>query len=139
MELHGEINYIAVLLCGIVAMGIGALWYSPMLFGKIWVASIDKTEEELEKDFQPLKAYSVSFLAQLVMAFVLALLLRYVNAATPEEGIRLGFMVWIGFTATTMTVNFLFEGKTFKHFLVDSSYHFIVLMLSGLILGAWSG
>ncbi|MBM4171926.1 MAG: DUF1761 domain-containing protein [Ignavibacteria bacterium] len=139
MELHGEINYIAVLLCGIVAMGIGALWYSPMLFGKIWVASIDKTEEELEKDFQPIKAYSVSFLAQLVMAFVLALLLRYVNAGTPEEGIRLGFMVWIGFTATTMTVNFLFEGKTFKHFLVDSSYHFIVLMLSGLILGAWSG
>jgi hypothetical protein len=139
MELHGEINYIAVVVCGIVAMGIGALWYSPMLFGKIWVASIDKTEEELAKDFQPLKAYSVSFLAQLVMAFILALFMKYVNAATPEEGIRLGFMAWIGFTATTMTVNFLFEGKTFKHFLVDSSYHFIVLMLSGLILGAWSG
>jgi hypothetical protein len=38
---------------------------------------------------------------------------------TPEEGIRISFLAWIGFTATTMTINMLFEGKTFKQFVVD--------------------
>ncbi len=137
MELFQPINYWAILVCGIIAMGIAALWYSPMLLGKVWVDSLDKTEEELKRDFKPVKAYSISFIAQIVMAYILARILSYVNATTPEEGIRIAFMVWFGFTATTMTVNMLFEGKNFKHFLVDSGYNFIVTILYGMILGLW--
>lgn len=137
MELFQPINYLAVLTCAVIAMGIGALWYSPMLLGKVWVDSLDKSEEELKKDFKPVKAYSISFIAQIVMAYVLAKILSLVNATTLEEGIRISFMVWIGFTATTMTVNMLFEGKNFKQFLVDSGYHFLVIILYGMILGLW--
>jgi hypothetical protein len=137
MELHNQINYLAVLLCAIIAMGIGALWYSNMLLGKIWIASLDKSEEELKKDFKPIKTYFVSFISQLVMAFILAMILSYTGASTPEEGIKIGFMAAIGFVATSMTINFLFEGRTFQQFIVDAGYHFIVLLLNGLILGAW--
>ena len=129
MEVTQPLNYFAIFLCAVIGIGFGALWYSPMLLGKIWVDSLDKSEEELEKDFKPVKAYSVSFVALFVMAYILA------GASTPEEGIRIAFMGWIGFTATTMTVNMLFEGKTFKQFLVDSGYHFLVLIIYGFLLG----
>lgn len=137
MELINSVNYFAVLLCGLISMGIGAFWYSNMFFGKMWMASLDKSEEELKKDFQPIKTYLVSFVAQLVMAYILARIMIYVGAETPIDGIRIAFMAWIGFIGTTMTINFLFEGRTFQQFLVDSGYHFIVLLLYGFILGLW--
>lgn len=135
-ELSG-INYLAVLVCGILAMGLGALWYSPMLLGKMWLVAIDKSEEELKQEFNPVKAYSISFIAHLVIAYVLATIMSYVGASTPQEGIRLAFLAWIGFSATTMTINMLFEGKTFKQFVVDGGYHLIVFIIYGIILGAW--
>ncbi len=137
MQLTHEISYLAVFVCAVLAMGLSLLYYSPMLLGKIWIDSLDKSEEELNKSFNPLKVYSVSFLSQLVMTYVLALLISYANATTPEEGLRIGFLAWMGFIGTSMTINYLFEGKTFKHFIVDSGYHFITLLINGFILGMW--
>ena len=36
------INYIAVLVSAVIGMAIGALWYSPLLFGKIWMKLRDE-------------------------------------------------------------------------------------------------
>ncbi len=137
MQLAHEINLFAVFVCSLIAMGIGVLYHSPMLLGKIWIESMDKSEEDIEKNFKSIKTLSVSFLSQLVMMYVLALLISYANATTPEEGLRVGFLAWIGFVGTTMTITYLYEGKTFKHFIVDSGYHFIVLLINGFILGMW--
>jgi hypothetical protein len=137
MELHNQINLWAVLVCGVIGTGIGAIWYSHMFLGKVWVASLDKTEDEWRADFMPLKTYFVSFLSQLVMAFILAMIMSYSGVSTPEEGIKIAFMAAIGFIATTMTINFLFEGRTFQQFVIDAGYHFIVLLINGIILGAW--
>ncbi len=135
-EVNG-INYLAILICGILATGLASLWYSQMLLGKIWLIAIEKSEDELKEEFNPVKTYSVSFIAQLVIAFVLERFLSYLGASTPEEGIRISFLAWIGFTATTMTINMLFEGKTFKQFVIDGGYHLIVFIIYGIILGAW--
>lgn len=137
MQLAHEINFIAVFVCSLIAMGVGVLYHSPMLLGKIWIESLDKSEDDIEKNFKSIKTLSVSFLSQLVMTYVLALLISYTNATTPEEGLRVGFLAWMGFVGTTMTITYLYEGKTFKHFIVDSGYHFVVLLVNGFILGMW--
>ena len=137
MQALQDVNYLAVLVCGIIAMGLGALWYSPMLLGKMWLLAVDKSEEELKENFNPVKAYSVSFIAHLVTAYILARIMSFVGATTPEEGVRIAFMAWIGFTATTLTISMIFEGKTFKQFVVDGGYHLIVFIVYGLVLGAW--
>ena len=31
------INYLAVLVCGVLHQVLGALWYSPLLFGRPWL------------------------------------------------------------------------------------------------------
>ncbi len=135
-EISG-INYWAVLICGILAIGLAALWYSPMLLGKMWLIAIEKSEEELNENINKVKVYSISFIAQLVIALVLATIMNYSGVTTPEEGIRIAFISWLGFTATTMTINMLFEGKTFKQFVVDGGYHLIVFIIYGIVLGAW--
>ena len=38
-----EVNYLAVLIAGIVPMIVGAIWYGP-LFGKRWLGYMETTE-----------------------------------------------------------------------------------------------
>lgn len=137
MTLHGDVNYWAVLLCGVLAMGLGAFWYSPFLFGKIWMESLDKSEEELKKDFNPVRTYGLAFLGHLIMAYALARVMTYTDASTVAQGIRIAFLCWIGFTAATMFINSLFEGKKIERLGVDAGYHLIVLLVYGAVLGAW--
>ncbi|MDP3443392.1 MAG: DUF1761 domain-containing protein [Ignavibacteria bacterium] len=132
-----SINYLAVLVCALVSLGLGLLWYSPFLFGKIWIESIDKTEEEIEKENNPFKTYPLLFLAQLVMAYVLARMMVYADATTLAEGVRIAFLGWIGFTAATMFANSIFEGTKLKKLGVDSGYHLVVFLTYGAILGIW--
>ncbi len=137
MELLHPVNYLAVFICGIIAMGMGVLYYSPLLLGKIWIATVDIPEEELKKGFNPLKVFGIAFISHLIMAYMLARLLGYTGAATPEEGIRIAFMAWLGFIATTMIINLQFQRKSITQFFIDSGYHFLVLIINGFILGLW--
>jgi hypothetical protein len=43
-----SINILAVILAAIVAFVLGALWYSPILFGKIWQKEIGFTGEDFK-------------------------------------------------------------------------------------------
>ncbi len=137
MALHGEVNYLAILLCGVIAMFLGTFWYSPFLFGKIWLESMDKSEEDLKKDFKPVKTYGLTFVSHLVMAFGLAQIMTFMDAYSVPEGIRVAFLCWVGFTVAPMLVNTLYEGKKIKLLGVDTGYHLIVMLVFGTILGAW--
>lgn len=137
MTLEVGVNYLAVLACAVIAMTVSYFWYSPFLLGKMWLDSMEKTEEEIRKDFKPFKTYSISFLGYLVIAYSLARIMIYVNATTVTEGMRIGFLCWFGFTLTTMTINAMLEGKSLRLVLVDGGYHLIVFLLFGIVLGAW--
>jgi hypothetical protein len=50
LEIH--INFAAILVCGVFFMVLGAFWYSPLLFGRIWRRSMGKTEAEPARLFQ---------------------------------------------------------------------------------------
>ena len=49
MEILG-VNLIGILVATLIGMVLGAIWYSPMLFGKQWMKSIGKTPETLTGD-----------------------------------------------------------------------------------------
>lgn len=138
MPIIVQVNYWAVLVCAVISMIIGSVWYSHMLLGRTWMEEIDKSEEELKKEFNPLKTYGLAFLCNLFIAFSLAQLMAHSNATTVAAGIRLSFLCWFGFIVAPMVINSLFEGKSFKLLLIDSGHHLIVILVFGIILGAWS-
>lgn len=130
------INYLAVLVCGILGMVIGSLWYGP-LFGKMWMKEIGKTEEELRENFNPAKTYTYAFLSTLMVVFVLAYLLSLTGAKTIIDGIRVVLMGWLGFTFFTAIIINLFENKSNKLLLINSFYILTLLIVSGIILILW--
>lgn len=131
-----DINYLAVLVCAITSFVIGGLWYGP-LFGKSWMEAVGKTEEEIKENFNPVKTYGLAFVGHFAEALVLAYLLSLTGAVTVTEGIRVGLTAWLGFTAATFYINYLFEGYKTRLLYINTGFHFVFVLVSSIILISW--
>lgn len=133
-----EINYLAVLVSGIIAMVLGYLWYSPMLLGNQWMKLVGLTKEKIEEQKSQMpKTYGIMFIASLVMAYVLSHFIYFAGGVTASAGVVGGFWAWLGFVATTMLSGSLFSNKPFKLFAIESGYYLVVLLVIGAVLAAW--
>ena len=138
------INYLAVLVCGIVNTVIGFLWYGP-LFGKPWMAMMNITKADMEKFKASGKSmtpmYIITFVAGLVMAFVLAHALvfasSYLNVTGVSAGLMAGFWNWLGFIAPVTLGSVLWEGHPWKLWVLNNAYWLVTLCVAGTILAAW--
>jgi hypothetical protein len=134
------VNYWTVLIGGVVSMVLGALWYSPVLFGNQWMKLMGFSEKDLEKAKKKGmgKTYFANFVAALVTAWVLAWFIGIAGASTLGEGVIVGFWVWLGFNAAVLLGGVLWEGRPFNLYLINVSYWLLNFILVGGILGAWS-
>ena len=142
------INYLAVLVAGIVIFALGGLWYSPVLFVKPWLALQNKTEEQMRAEAasanMPL-LYTSAFVTALITSWVMAHLLGHFAAAVDPSvmqlnaahGAMFGFVCWLGFAAPTSYATAIFSGQPKQLWLINSSYNLVSFMLAGLILAVW--
>lgn len=129
-----QINWLAIFIAGLVPMAIGMLWYSPLLFAKKWMSLVGKTEEEIRKEGRG-KAYALSLVTSMIMAFVLEYFVMYTGSFDMRSGMRLGFIVWIGFVATTSYASVLFESRPKGLYLINAGYNLVSLLIMGAIEG----
>lgn len=136
--MNSEINMLAVLVASVLGMGVGFLWYSPMLFGKPWMALSGFTPESMagmKKDMT--KTYGIMFVAQIVMNYVLAHILSAYQANSVAMGLQGAFWVWLGFIATTMLTGVLFDRKPLKLYAINVGYHLASLLVAAAVLSVW--
>jgi hypothetical protein len=136
-----EVNFLAVLVSAVASFAIGSLWYSPILFGKMWmqhmgINSNDTAKMESMKKGRT-KAMVGSFVGAFVMAYVLAYFIGFMNAATVAEGIQLGFWIWLGFVATILLNSVFYESRPWGLYLINASHYLVVLLVMGVILALW--
>jgi len=132
------VNYWAVLVAAIAQMIIGALWYSPVLFGKQWMSMMNLTEESMKsKKKEAQRGYVLMFVLAVVMCYVLANVVVYAKATTMLDGMLTGFWLWLGFIATVTLGGFLWEGKPFKLYLLNVTYWLVTLVVTSAILAVW--
>ena len=132
-------NLLAVLVSAIIGMVIGALWYSPLLFGKVWMnlsGFTDKKMQEMKKKGMAVP-YILNFISTLILSYVLALFISASQAVTIMQGAIVGFFVWIGFMATLMLNSVLWEGKPVKLYILNIAYHLITVIIMSVILTVW--
>jgi hypothetical protein len=136
-----EVNLWSVLVAAVATMVVGFLWYSPVLFARPWMLAMgydpeDKAKlEQMRKSAGP--AYAISFVASLVMAFVLAKIIDIATVDSAFYGMKIGFAVWLGFVTTVQLTAKLFGNQSTKLYLINTGYQLVCYLAMGAILAVW--
>jgi uncharacterized membrane protein len=133
---HFAVNWLAVIVAGVVSMAFGAAWY--MLLSRQWLAGIGKTREQLNpNDWTP---FAISFGVQLVMAYFIALLTPTLfGETTVWTGVLCGVHMWVGFVMTFLIMNHRYQGAPWRLTWIDGGYGLAIVVIHGIVIGLFGG
>lgn len=134
------VSFLAIVVAAVAGWLVGAVWY--MVLGKVWQEAVGMTAEKMKRaQKQPgfYLPFIYAFLAQVVMAWVLAGLIAHLGPGqfTVKNGVISGAFCWLGFVITTILVNNSFAQRDRRLLLIDGGHWLAVLLLMGAILGAF--
>lgn len=134
-----EINYAAVALATVLYHGLGALWYSPLVFAARWMELEGITQDEVDasKERGMAAALAGGFLVAFVVTITLAVLISLLPVQTPAQGMLVTALVAFGPVLAAQLPNYLFTDKPLALWGINAGYHFVGAMLSGTILSYW--
>jgi len=132
-----HINLWAALVAGLINMVVGAIWYAPAVFGKIWARELGMKMDKPMGDKGMGMSYFITLLGALVMGYVTALLLGYGGAATATDGLMLGLWIWFGFAVTIPLNDVVFGKKTWTLYFLNAAYYLVILVINSILLATW--
>ena len=138
-----SVNLWAVLAAAVVAMVIGFLWYSPLLFARPWMMAMGYSPDDKDKVSEMRKSagrlYGITLLTNLLSAFVLGKIIYHLAIGSALYGMKAGLAVWAGFVMTVQLTDKLFSQRPLNLLLINTGYQLVSYLAMGAILGVWAG
>ena len=130
-----DVSYLAVFLAAVVGMIIGGLWYSPLLFGKLWMQLSGITAKQMAeaKKKSMTLSYILQFIALLVVACVLGHFISLLQLTLLPEIMQLVFWSWLGYQVTLELSNTIWGCKSWSLFFLNCAHNLVALVLMGLV------
>jgi len=130
MDIFG-FNILALALATLCFLAVGFLWYGP-IFGKAWLALSQKTPDDFKGRgwTMPLGIFN-SFVTALVMAVIFG----WIGVDTISAGIKTAFVLWLGISATTQLLAFIWEAQPIKLTAIHLGNQLLAMLAAGAILG----
>jgi len=140
MHYH-NINLYAVLVSVGVSFLISSLWYSPFLFGQMWLSGLKKNDEEVsggKKLFSFLVAIVGAFAISFLLAHVLNILrdsnINHPENNSPESFLKIAIYIWFTFIALIGLIQANFERMSYKVWFINSAFRFVEIIAISLVL-----
>ena len=137
------LSFWSVLAAAVAAWLAGAGYYT--ILAEPWAAALGTNTDHLRRE-RAAKAgtpaawapFLLAFVADLVAAWAVALLMVHMDMTGPRGGAVTGGLAWLGFVATTIAVNNTFAGRKVMLGVIDAGHWLIALVLMGAVIG-WVG
>jgi hypothetical protein len=133
--MHHQINHLAVWVLIFAQQGFGALWYSPMLFGTIWLALQGKAPADIDSS-NPVP-FIFAFVAAVALTYAIAWLLGRLNLATPAAALRVILAIWAAFTLLIVATHYAFLDLSYGLLLIDMGRSLVDTVVSVVVLTLW--
>jgi hypothetical protein len=135
----GDLNWLAVIVAAIAYFAIGALWYAPPVFGRVWA---DAGGFSLPERGQGPSAgiYVTPLIGSVLSAIVLGMLTKATGTDSFAEGLALGIVVAVGFAIPIALVTAQFETQKPRAMTwgaVNAGYHVVGNLVAAIILASW--
>lgn len=96
-----ETNYMLIIVASLAQFILGALWYSPLMFGKWWMEIMEATNLPVEQVKKMQKEMAPFYGLQLFLTLFSTFALVNLAVATPFSLYHVAFWVWLSFIVPT--------------------------------------
>lgn len=131
-----NLNWLAIIVAGVIYFVIGALWYSPLLFSNLFMKYRGITREEIQSSGNPTE-YLLTLIGDLISALVLAIVLQLAQSVSVTDGIAVGLLVALGFALPSTLTYTVFSGPHKMLWAIYSGYQLVGFAVMGIILTLW--
>lgn len=128
-------HFLEPVIGGIAAFLLGFAWYTAF-FGKVWQAETGITDEEASKGIG--LTHGLALLMMIILSMGVNLIIGFHDPAeqTLVHGAFHGAMAALSFCVPAIAINYLYQKKSLKLFLIDAAYVVAFLALSGAVMAA---
>jgi hypothetical protein len=130
-----SVQVLGVLVAAVAGFIVGGVWFAPPVFGTACLRALEISEQDAAKTRAA--GIALAFVATLMTAYVLAILVRFAGATTALEGIVIGLLVWLAFAVAIHLPAANLERRP-RRFLIDVGHQFVVYLLMGAIVAVWA-
>lgn len=123
---------IIIAIITLLVMLFGILWFSPKIFGGIWLRNINLTPEKIQNKNR--YALLIIFFATIILVTVTENVLSRFGVQSVYEASGIATMMWFGFVVPIKLTTTLWEVRSMKLFLVEVGYWFFVMQIVGILL-----
>jgi Protein of unknown function (DUF1761) len=135
-EILKSVNYLHVLVATLAYFGLGAFWYMPQSpIGKIWMR---ETNTPMEGNG---KSMPLMFGTTLVITFIICTGVAIITMGAMGDlctALEITALAWLFFSATTVGMNYLYQGKSITLYVVDGLYQLCGMLIAATILTLWA-
>ena len=118
-------NWLAVVVATLAFFAVGAIWYTA-LFGKIWQREVGLSDEQLTGGRNMMVIMGTCFVLEFIVCLTVGHMFDFLEPSDRAKMmIALGLALGVMIPATG--INYLYQRKSLKLFLVDSG-HFVAGM-----------
>ena len=129
-----EINWLAVIVVGIIYFLIVFFWYWPTFLGNPWLKLVGK--EGVEKS-KIIKESIVMVFTSIITVLIFEVLLDLTGWKDLGSALVLSLLLWIAFVAMVSINQNIFNDRGVKLFLIEYIAYLVAFLVSGLILSIW--
>lgn len=131
-----DLNYIAILVSAIIYMGVAALWYSPLMFGRTWMEENRILGDGLEnRAMFPNLLYA--FGAAIVLSLGLSVLIHIAGMTNWFTGALMGAFAGLLISGPSALPVYVFENRSMRLFMVNEGMPVAALIIMGAVIGGW--
>jgi Protein of unknown function (DUF1761) len=127
-----RLNYPAIVVAAIAAFAFSLIWYSPFVFGNVWVDA-----KGADATVMPLWKFFVAPLRELITAWLFAWLIGRLGIVTWKGAASLGLVLWLAFYVVQLSGAVIFDGMPVALGVVHAGDWLGKMLLIALILSAW--
>jgi hypothetical protein len=131
-----SINWWAILVAVVAANVIGAVWFTPRLFGARWMREVGITEADAQQGSFP-RMLALTVASSVVLAIALAWLNGVYRSASLADGVLVGLVTGIGVFLMASVPHYAFQMRTPMHFAIDMGHTVVVIVVMSAIIGLW--
>ena len=128
-----KINYFAVVVTCLVAFACSMVWYSPLLFGNIWMESRGVSDVTI-----PAWKMLVAPLREFIVAYVLAYLIVRLEITHWVRAAGLGLGLWLAFHAVQMAGAVIWDNMSWQLASVHGGDWLMKMLLMSVVLSLWN-